>query len=223
MNIQLLEYVRIELTRALADNSGGTKGQLEAFAEHPSADKNQHPRKAVHHVELEGGRRVKAENSSLCVMETRSCIRPMPPMHEHEYSSCVWRRAVMTLEEHQQAWLRYCYGFDLKFGHQETICAAVWSQYQGNLPSGLLRKTKKRLISLIWLAVQDVAAKNSNETYKEYAGSALANLMNVARSTWSEIYADHWQNMKLIIEALDQDSLQQVLNRKRDHILDEVE
>lgn len=32
MNAQQLEYVRIQLRMALADNSGGTKGQLETFA-----------------------------------------------------------------------------------------------------------------------------------------------------------------------------------------------
>lgn len=38
MNAQQLEYVRIQLRAALADDSGGTKGQLEAFEEHPPAD-----------------------------------------------------------------------------------------------------------------------------------------------------------------------------------------
>lgn len=40
MNLQELEYTRIELRRALADLSGSTKGQLQAFSEHPPADKN---------------------------------------------------------------------------------------------------------------------------------------------------------------------------------------
>lgn len=75
MDPQLLEYARIELTRALMDNSGKTKGQLQAFSEHPPADKERNPRKPLHIVELEDGqggiRKVKAENSALYVLETR--------------------------------------------------------------------------------------------------------------------------------------------------------
>lgn len=43
MNLQELEFTRIELRRALADLSGSTKGQLQAFSEHPPADKNKYP------------------------------------------------------------------------------------------------------------------------------------------------------------------------------------
>ena len=35
MNLQNLEYTRIEVRRALLDLSGATKGQLEAFIENP--------------------------------------------------------------------------------------------------------------------------------------------------------------------------------------------
>lgn len=52
MNEQQLEYVRINLRAALLDSSGGTKGQLEAFAEHQPADKQRNPRKPVHIVAL---------------------------------------------------------------------------------------------------------------------------------------------------------------------------
>lgn len=43
MNAQQLEFIRLELTRALLDDSGGTKGQLEAFSEHPPADNKSYP------------------------------------------------------------------------------------------------------------------------------------------------------------------------------------
>jgi hypothetical protein len=48
MNLQNLEYTRIEVRRALLDLSGATKGQLEAFSENPPADKNKNPRRASH-------------------------------------------------------------------------------------------------------------------------------------------------------------------------------
>ncbi len=223
MNAQQLEYIRVELTHALFDESGGTKGQLEAFAEHPPADKERNPRKPVHVVELEDGRggvrQVKAENSALYVLETRSRRRPMPPMKEHTFASCSWRRAVLTLEEYQAAWLRYCYGFDLHFKYQTVICQHVWETYQTyKVGKPLQSKIIKRLVSLVWLAVQDTAAKNKNETYKQYAGSALANLMSIDRSTWSRVYAPHWLQLKEIAERMDIEALQSALMRREEII-----
>lgn len=226
MNTQLLQYARIELTTALMDLSGGTKGQLEAFSEHPPADKNHYPRQHIHKVLLETAgknvREVRSERVPTYALETRSRRRPAPPMKEFEFASCAWRRAVNTLPVHQNSWIRYCYGFDLKFEHQKNICEAVWLAYQKNLPTGLLAKTKKRLVSLIWLAVQDVAAKNKNESYKEYAGAALAALMSISRSTWSEVYSPHWKGLKLAVSELDNVSLIQVIKVKEGSVFEEV-
>ena len=217
MDLQLLEYARIELTRALIDNSGKTKGQLQAFCEHPPADKDRNPRKPIHVVELDDGRGgvrcVKAENSAVYVLETRSRRRPLPPINDNEFSAAPWRRAVNMLPEHEQAWLRYCYGFDLTFRYQTMICEAIWNGHQHALPPGLLKKTKKRIISLVWLAVQEVAAQQMNDTYNQYAGALLATHLGVSRSTWCEVYAPHWKMLKSAVELLDLESLSSVLAR----------
>jgi hypothetical protein len=215
MNAQLLEYARIELRLALADLSGGTKGQLQAFAENPPADKNLHPRKPIHQIALEGGKTVDAYNTALYVLETRSRRRPMPPMNEYEFATCGWRRAVNTLPTHQNSWVRYCYGFDTDFQHQKNICEAIWNAYQIYLPTGLMKKTQKRLVSLVWLAVQDVATKNKNESYTEYAGAALAELMCINRSTWKRVYSAHWVQLKQAVQALDLVALQNVLHNQK--------
>lgn len=212
MNTQLLEYARIELRFALADLSGGTKGQLQAFAENPPADKNLHPRKPIHQIELEGGKTVEADNTALYVLETRSRRRPMPPMNEYEFAMCGWRRAVNALPTHQNSWVKYCYGHDLKFTHQTVFCEYVWTEYEKTLEGKPLQgKIKKRLISLVWLASQDVAAKNKNDTYKEYAGAALAGLMSVTRQCWGKTYAHHWACLKRAFELLDVETLSEVL------------
>lgn len=215
MDQNILNYARIELTRALLDNSGRTKGQLQAFAENPPADKNRNPRKPVHVVELEDGRggirQVKAENSALYVLETRSRRRPMPPINDFEFAAAPWRRAVNSLCQHEQAWVRYCYGYDLTFSLQRDICEIIWQQQQKHLPAGLLDKTRRRLVSLVWLAAQEVAAQRGNETYKCYAGAALARLMSIGRSTWLRVYAPHWQRMKLSASALDEAALTNTL------------
>jgi hypothetical protein len=124
----------------LVDNSVGTKGQLEVFAEHPPADKNRNLRQQVHMVELDngcgGGRSVKAENSALYVLETRSRQHPMPPA----FSLSVWRSTVLTLDASQQAWIKYCYGFELDFGHQTEICRYVWEKYTKRLVGEKLQR-----------------------------------------------------------------------------------
>lgn len=201
MNAQQLEYLRIQLRAALADDSGGTKGQLEAFSKHPPADKNRNPRQHVHIVELDNGRggvrRVKSEISALYVLETRSRRRPMPPIRDKAFSSCAWRRAVLKLDICQRAWLRYCYGFDLNFTYQRDICRYIWKEFmkQQNCLQPQ-KRVQQRLIQLVWLSVQDIATKNQNDSYKEYAGATLAALMNIERSTWSRVYSKHWREMK---------------------------
>lgn len=223
MTPQLLEYARIELTRALVDNSGKTKGQLQAFCEHPPAEKDRCPRKQTHMVEFDDGRKVKAENTSLYVLETRSRRRPLPPINDYEFAGAPWRRAVNFLPEYEQAWLKYCYGFDLTFRYQTLICEVIWNGHQKYLPSGLLNKTKKRLISLIWLAAQDVAATRNNDTYKEYAGAALARLMSVNPSTWLRVYAPHWAHFKRAFDELDIGALQHTLDHHCEALPEEIE
>jgi len=213
MTHQILEYARIELTHALMDKAGRTKGQLQAFSENPPADKSRKS-KPVHTVMMEDGKKVKAEMGSLHVPDTRSRRRPMPPINDSELTAAPWRRAVNALPPHKQAWLRYCYGFDLAFKHQVAICEAVWTEFEKSLPRGLLKKTKKRLIGMTWLAVQDVAARNLNDTYQEYAGAELARQLGVNRRTWHEVYRPHWQGLKDAVVMLDILALSQVLKNK---------
>lgn len=211
MNEQQLEYARIQLRKALADNPGGTKGQLEAFAEHPPAEKQHHPRQHVHMVELDNGqgglRKVRSENSVTYVLETRNRRRPFPPIDDATFTLSVWRRAVNTLPEHEQAWVRYCYGHDLRFKYQIQMCEYIWLQHQQYLPEGLLKKTRKRLVSLVWLAGQEVAMSLGNDTCHDYSGAALARMLEVNRSTWLRVYAHHWASLKDGFCRLDKSAL----------------
>lgn len=212
MNAQQLEYVRIQLRAALVDDSGGTKGQLEAFAENPPADKGRNPRKPVHVVELEDGRKVQAENSSLYVFETRSRRRPMPPIRDKAFCSAAWRRAVLKLDAPQQAWIKYCYGYDLRYDYQIEICKFIWGRFEKELNGVKFQKRVKcRMISLVWLAVQDLAAKNRNESYKEYAATVLAGFLSVHRDTWYQTYSKGWERLKEIVSELDCEALNIIL------------
>ena len=222
MNLQELEYTRIELRRALADFSGSTKGQLQAFSEHPPADKNKYPR---HHPEIvmEGGegcgsKVVKTLATPLYVLETRSRRRPLPPMKDAEFASSAWRRSVNGLGEHLQAWVRYCYGYDLSFRYQTLMCQYVWAQFQHQQGSKKLQdRVTKKLVGLVWLAAQEVAASRNNDTYQEYAGAALARMVSVERSTWLRVYAAPWTAFKAAFVEMDSLALRESLARYEEY------
>ncbi|HBR0006126.1 TPA: bacteriophage antitermination protein Q [Klebsiella aerogenes] len=223
MNLQNLEYTRIEVRRALQNLSGATKGQLEAFSENPPADKNKSPRQPHHIVDLDGGigcgrSVVKALTTPVYVMENRSRSRPMPPINDIEFSYSPWRRAVNQLDSHQQAWVRYCYGFDLNFHYQTLMCQHVWTEYQNYLETKPLQsRVIKKLVGLVWLAAQEVAASCNNYAYKKYAGAALARMVSVERSTWLRVYSGHWEAFKKAFKEMDTLSLTYILQAYEEH------
>lgn len=215
MNAQQMEYVRIQLRGALADDSGGTKGQLVAFAEHPPTDNNLNPRKQIHVVELDNGRggvhRVKAENSSLYVKETRNRRRPMPPIRDKTFSSCAWRRAVLKLDATQQAWLLYCYGHNLDYQKQIKICEKIWWKLSSEEDLTTKQQRVKRKISaLVWLAVQSISAENGNVNCKRYAGTLMASLLTVSRQTWMCTYSYYWKRLLFLVKDFDSACLREV-------------
>ena len=125
-----------------------------------------------------------------------------------EFAYAPWRRAVNALDDYQQAWLRYCYGFDLSYKHQVIMCEHVWKNYQDCLIKNPMQsRVVKKLIGLVWLAGQEVAAERNNETYKDYAGAALARMVSVDRSTWLRVYSGHWAGLKAAFIQLDESAL----------------
>lgn len=219
MNLQNLEYTRVEVRRALMNFSERTRGQLQAFSEHPPADRDKFPRGGQPLIELEGGNGcgrsvVKALTTSVYVMETRSRRRPFPPVQDIEFSYAPWRRIINSLESHQQAWIRYCYGFDLNFKYQTLMCEHVWNEFHHcQVKKKLQSRVVKKLVSLVWLAAQEVAAERNNDSYQEYAGAALAGMMSVDRSTWMRVYAGHWTKFRAAFVDLDRCALQTIFIR----------
>lgn len=215
MNAQLLEYARIELSFALADLSGGTKGQLQAFAENPPADKNCYPRQHIHKVQLGEGdsvREVSAERAPTYALETRSRRKSAPPMKEEEFATCAWRRAVPKLNIYEQAWVKYCYGYQVNYSYQILICNIIWSMFLKKTPNVKLQsRVKKRLIFLLWLAIQDETISKRTKGKGKYKVSELSYLLKIQRQTWSKIYAPYWAEFKGLINVLDSTALKQLL------------
>ncbi|SYO63022.1 phage antitermination protein Q [Klebsiella pneumoniae] len=184
MTAQYLEFVRQQLIVATADLSGATKGQLVAFAENAqfTATARSRGRKKVYSevkkkmVNPDGppmsGSQSRAKGSSIAL------VLPV------EYSTASWRRALLSLEEHQKAWLLWNYGEETKFPHQTTICQISWQEFKRQIEGEkIAAKTLGRLKAMIWLAAQDVKAELAGK--RVYQQQELASLTGTTPNNWS--------------------------------------
>ncbi|EKN6224392.1 antitermination protein [Yersinia enterocolitica] len=214
MNQQYLQYVRGVLSVALADICGSSKGQLEAFDGAALARTTRFKRQRLRSIEVDG-RRVCQETEPVRCTETRSSKSQVTPIDPLTYCTSAWRRAVFKLKPHQAAWIRYCYSFDLTFDYQVEICRYIWNEYQPQLAEKpVTAKVRRRVESLVWLAVQQTAGVGHLLHGKEYSYSELAGLVGVQRNNWTMHYAPHWESLLRLVEALDADSLNCVVNHK---------
>lgn len=206
INTQYLQYVREQLIVATADLSGATKGQLVAFAENAMFEATPRSSKRMKVVDPVTGRMVNPSNPPVPGKQSRTKGSSIALVLPVEYSTASWRRALLSLEEHQKAWLLWNYSDNIRWEHQETITRWAWEQFSQQLAGvRIAKKTVKRLRQLIWLAAQEVKAELSGRDAYEY--QVLAELVGVAKSTWTETYQPHWLAMRSSFMRLDSDAL----------------
>ncbi|ENU0757185.1 bacteriophage antitermination protein Q [Klebsiella michiganensis] len=209
MNTQYLEYVRQQLIVATADLSGATKGQLVAFAENAMFEATARSNKRMKVVDPSTGRMVKPSNPPVPGKQSRAKGSAIALVQPVEFSTASWRRALLSLEEHQKAWLLWNYSDNIRWEHQETITRWAWEQFNEKLAGvRIAKKTVDRLRQLIWLAAQDVKAELAGRETYEY--QKLAALVGVTPKNWSETFTERWEEMKTTLRRLDSDSLLQV-------------
>ncbi|HDS6469576.1 TPA: antiterminator [Klebsiella aerogenes] len=209
MNTQYLEYVRQQLIVATADLSGETKGQLVAFAENAMFEATARSNKRMKVVDPVTGRMVKPSNPPVPGKQSRAKGSAIALVQPVEYSTASWRRALLSLEEHQKAWLLWNYSDNIRWEQQETITRWAWEQFSEKLAGiRIAKKTVDRLRQLIWLAAQDVKAELAGRNTYEY--QMLASLIGVTTKNWSETFTERWEEMKSTLRRLDSDSLLQV-------------
>ncbi|HBT3823439.1 TPA: antiterminator [Klebsiella aerogenes] len=209
MNTQYLEYVRQQLIVATADLSGATKGQLVAFAENAMFEATARSNKRMKVVDPATGRMVKPSNPPVPGKQSRAKGSAIALVQPVEFSTASWRRAILSLEEHQKAWLLWNYSDNICWEHQETITRWAWEQFSQKLAGvRIAKKTVDRLRQLIWLAAQDVKAELVGRNTYEY--QMLASLIGVTTKNWSETFTERWEEMKSTLRRLDSDSLLQV-------------
>ncbi|HCJ9893778.1 TPA: antiterminator [Escherichia coli] len=206
MNTQYLEFVRQQLIVATADLSGATKGQLVAFAENAqfTATARSRGRKKVFDVNKQ--RMVNPDGPPMSGSQSRAKGSSIALVSPVEFGTASWRRAVLSLEEHQKAWLLWNYSEETKFPHQTTICQISWEEFRKQIEGEkIASKTMGRLKALVWLAAQDVKAELAGK--RVYQQQELAVLTSTTPQNWSTNYAQRWRVIREIFLKLDRDAL----------------
>lgn len=206
MTAQYLEFVRQQLIVATADLSGATKGQLVAFAENAMFEATARSRGRKKVYDPKKKRMVNPDSPPMAGSQSRAKGSAIALVLPVEYSTASWRRALLSLDDHQKAWLLWNYSDNIRWEHQETITRWAWEQFSQQLAGvRIAKKTVDRLRQLIWLAAQDAKAGLAGLDEQEH--QKLAALAGVSKSTWSETYLPHWQVMRSVFFGLDRDSL----------------
>lgn len=209
MNTQYLQYVREQLIVATADLSGATKGQLLAWLENAQFDTKTFKRKKPRVMDEVTGEMITLDNPPIPGKQSRAKGSHIPLVNHVEFCTASWRRALMSLEEHQKSWLLWNYSENVSFEHQVAITQWAWSEFREQLGTKkVASKTMDRLKKLIWLAAQDVKAELAGRDTYEY--QALASLVGVTPKNWSETFTDRWVEMRRIFLRLDSGALLQV-------------
>lgn len=206
MITQDLEFVRQQLIVATADLSGATKGQLVAFAENAMFEATARSRGRKKVADPVTGRMVKPDGPAMNGSQSRAKGSHIPLVNHVEYCTSSWRRAVLSLEEHQKAWLLWNYSGKVSWDHQVSITKWVWAEFQArSVGRKVTKKTISRIRDFVWLSVQDVRAELAGDGVVEH--QKLAELTGVSKSTWSETYLPHWEVLRGICMGLDKTAL----------------
>ncbi len=206
INTQYLQYVRQQLIVATTDLSGATKGQLVAFAENAqfTATARSRGRKKVYSEVKQ--KMVNPDGPPMSGSQSRAKGSSIALVLPVEYSTASWRRALLSLDDHQKSWLLWNYSDNIRFEHQMVITQWAWAEFRGQLGAKKVAgKTMERLKKLTWLAAQDVKAELAGRETYEY--QALAELVGVAKSTWTETYLPHWLALRSSFVKLDSNAL----------------
>lgn len=209
MNTQYLQYVREQLIVATADLSGATKGQLLAWLENAQFDTKTFKRKKPRVMDEVTGEMITLDNPPIPGKQSRAKGSHIPLVNHVEFCTASWRRALMSLEEHQKSWLLWNYSENVSFEHQVAITQWAWAEFQEQLGAKKVAgKTMERLKKLIWLAAQDVKAELAGRETYEY--QKMAELVGVTPKNWSETFTERWIEMRCIFLRLDSGALFQV-------------
>lgn len=97
-----------------------------------------------------------------------------------EFVTASWRRAVLSLEDHQKAWLLWNYSENIRIEYQVAITQWAWAEFREQLGAKKVAgKTLERLKKLIWLAAQDVKAELAGKDVYQHQDWRLCAVLNL--------------------------------------------
>ena len=204
INTQYLQYVRQQLIVATADLSGATKGQLVAFAENAqfTATARSRGRKKVYSEVKQ--KMVNPDGPPMSGSQSRAKGSSIALVLPVEYSTASWRRALLSLDDHQKAWLLWNYSENIRWEHQVAITKWAWEQFSEKLAGvRIAKKTVDRLRQLIWLAAQNTKQEITGKGH-HYSPAAM---VGIKPDNWCHNYSDYWQVMMDIYQELDSQAL----------------
>lgn len=114
------------------------------------------------------------------------------------------------------AWIHYCYGDDLAWPEQVRLCQFVWHDFLHDIERdgvSLRDDVKTRVRTLVWLSIQSLKASIHDRDFLPV--SDLAQLLHIDKSTFSRVYNQHWQRLRGICLALDEEALNCANRRQR--------
>ncbi|MGG5964896.1 bacteriophage antitermination protein Q [Salmonella enterica] len=208
MREQYLEYIRQQLTVALADFSGATKGQLQAWLENAQFVTGTFGRKRIRIKDEVTGKWYTLDNPPVPGKQSLAKGVSIALLLPVEFGTASWRRAVLSLPEHQKAWAMWIYGENTRFEYQTEVTRWAWGEFRKQPNKRrVAAKTMGRLKTLIWLAAQDVKAEMAGRVTYEY--KFLAEMVGITPKSWSKSFTVHWCNMREIFYRLDREALLQ--------------
>lgn len=208
MKEQYLEYIRQQLTVALADFSGTMKGQLQAWLENAQFVTGTFKRRRIRIKDEATGKWYTLDNPPVPGKQSLAKGASVALVLPVEFGTASWRRAVLSLAEHQKAWAMWIYGENTRFEYQTEVTRWAWGEFRQINKRRIAAKTMGRLKTLIWLAAQDVKAEMAGHASYEY--KFLAEMVGVTPKNWSENFTAHWRNMREVFHRLDREVLLQV-------------
>ncbi|HFT4638035.1 TPA: bacteriophage antitermination protein Q, partial [Klebsiella pneumoniae] len=187
-----------------ADLSGATKGQLVAFAENAqfTATARSRGRKKVYSEVKQ--KMVNPDGPPMSGSQSRAKGSSIALVLPVEYSTASWRRALLSLEDHQKSWLLWNYSDNICWEHQVAITQWAWEQFSEKLAGvRIAKKTVDRLRQLIWLAAQNTKQEITGRGH-HYSPAAM---VGIKPDNWCHNYSDYWQVMMDIYQELDSQAL----------------
>ena len=188
----LNEFIRGQLQNALNDLPVTQKGQIAIMSDTAGGDNfNDRPYRTVETDNCT----VEIEAEPVRYREGKKFKQNKPLIMENAFQSSIWRQAVNRLSGPSHSWASYCCGESMKFDHQVQICGEIWNRFLSlDSAAGLKKmstKTRDRVKSMVWLAVQ-VAASQINGGSRDYSAAEMSRFIGVAPDNWQHNYLPRW-------------------------------